>query len=64
MSLVSVSCPACGASTYVSLPAGHRFVTAESAGDDRERAGRQVSDETCDVCEATITVVHAPQRDG
>jgi cytochrome c5 len=62
--LVSITCPTCGASTYVSLPTGHRFVTAEPAGDDPERAGRDVSEETCDACETTITAVHAPQRDG
>ena len=63
MPLVSVTCPACGVSTYVSLPDGHRFVTAEPDGDEPARAGRTVSEEPCTACGATIPVVHAPQRD-
>jgi rRNA maturation protein Nop10 len=62
VSLVSVTCPACGASTYVSLPTGHRFVTAEPAGDDPDRPGRETTDTVCDACGETIPVVHAPQR--
>lgn len=62
MSLVSVTCPACGASTYVSLPTGHRFVTAEPAGDDPDRPGRETTDAACDACGETILVVHAPRR--
>ena len=63
MPLVSVTCPACGAATYVSLPTGHRFVTAEPGdGDDPERGGRETIDATCDACETAFPVVHAPRR--
>lgn len=61
MSLVSVSCPVCGASNYVSLPATHRFVTAEP--DEHEgRDGEEVESVGCDSCETAFPVVHAPRR--
>lgn len=61
MPLVSVSCPECGASTYVSLPAGHRFVTAEpETGDNSGPPNQETSEVTCDGCQAAFPVVHAP----
>lgn len=62
MALVSVSCPVCGASNYVSLPAAHRFVTAEPDEHDG-RDGDEVEAVDCDACEATFPVVHAPRRE-
>lgn len=64
MSLVSLTCPACGASTYVSLPTGYRFVTTEPAVDDPDRTGREQKETVCDACTVTIPVVYAPTRRG
>ncbi|QCJ47960.1 hypothetical protein [Haloprofundus sp. MHR1] len=61
MSLVSVSCPACGASVYVSLPAGRRFVTAEpgeGVGDGEERTDLETTTATCSACDASFPVIH------
>ena len=62
MSLLSVSCPACGASTYVSLPPGRRFVTTEPSDKERSEPTYDIVDENCDSCETTIPVVHGPSR--
>lgn len=62
MSLISVSCPVCGASTYVSLPPGRRFVTTEPSDQERAEPAYEIVDEQCDGCEETIPVVHGPQR--
>ena len=63
MSLISVSCPVCGASTYVSLPSGRRFVTTEPGEEERAEPTYGIDDERCDGCETTIPVVHGPRRD-
>jgi hypothetical protein len=60
---VSITCPTCDAATYVSLPTGNRFVTAEPGEGDDDRPGRERVEATCDACETAFPVVHAPRRD-
>lgn len=62
MGLISVSCPACGASTYLSLPSGRRFVTAELGEGDEGREGLEAMAATCDACETTFPVIHGPTQ--
>lgn len=62
MGLISVSCPACGASTYLSLPAGRRFVTAEPGEGDQGRDGLEETTATCDACETAFPVIHGPEQ--
>ncbi|WP_224447039.1 hypothetical protein [Haloprofundus salilacus] len=63
MSLVSVSCPACGASVYVSLSDGRRFVTAEpdeTGGGSSDDGGSDLEEETaiCSACDTAFQVIH------
>ena len=60
MGLLSVSCPACGASTYISLPTGRSFVTAEPGEGDDLRDDLSELTATCDVCETAFPVMHGP----
>lgn len=63
MSLVSVPCPACGTSTYLSLPDGHRFVATEPVGDDDDRDDLIEETVTCDDCGTEFSAGHAPARE-
>ncbi|SFL11833.1 hypothetical protein SAMN04487950_2565 [Halogranum rubrum] len=63
MGLISVSCPACGASTYLSLPTGRRFVTAEPGEGDDGREDLSEATATCDACETSFPVIHGPARE-
>jgi hypothetical protein len=59
---VSVPCPVCGTAVYVSLPAGHRFVTADPGEGDDGRSDLSASPAECGACESSFTVVHGPPR--
>lgn len=58
MGLVGATCPNCGASTYLSVPAGRRFVGTERGASERE--GLETEESTCDRCETTFPFVHGP----
>ncbi|MFC6835646.1 hypothetical protein [Halomarina ordinaria] len=60
MGLVSVTCPACGAATYVSLPAGRRFVGSEA--DASARPDLETTPTPCDECGTEFPVVHGPEQ--
>jgi ribosomal protein S27AE len=60
MPLVSVPCPDCGASTYLSLPDGNRFVTTEPGEGDGDRTDLTEETLTCDDCGATFPALHGP----
>jgi hypothetical protein len=62
MGLVSVSCPVCGSSAYVSLPAGRRFVSAEPGEGDDGLDGLAETTATCDACGTAFPVIHGPGR--
>ncbi|SFR43607.1 Trm112 family protein [Halogeometricum limi] len=63
MPLVSVPCPACHASTYLSLPDGHRFVTAEPGEGDDGRDDLTDETLTCEACGTEFPVRYGPARD-
>ncbi|KTG10114.1 hypothetical protein AUR64_10995 [Haloprofundus marisrubri] len=58
MSLVSVSCPSCGGSVYVSLPVGRRFVTAEPGEGEEGASDLETTTATCSACSESFPVVH------
>lgn len=63
MGLISVTCPTCGGSTYLSLPTGRRFVTAEPGEGDDGRDDLSETTATCDHCETAFPVIHGPETD-
>ena len=60
MPLVSVPCPDCGASTYLSIPDGNRFVTAEPGAGDEDRSDLTEETLTCDACGSEFPALHGP----
>ncbi|QIB73848.1 hypothetical protein GL213_09845 [Halogeometricum borinquense] len=63
MPLVSVPCPTCGASVYLSLPDGNRFVTAEPGEGDDDRDDLTEERLTCEDCGTEFPALHGPERD-
>jgi ribosomal protein S27AE len=58
MGLVGATCPNCGASTYLTVPAGRTFVGTER--DASARDGLVEDEGTCEHCGARFPFVHGP----